>query len=345
MAATAPPSHDFASSTSKDWLLFTVLHLHGCRNLLQSSKLSLELKGLANRWQQPRLQATTLHLQLPKIGFFSWFFTCTVAAICCKALNFPWNSKVLQTDGSNRASKLRLCIFDFLLTILHLHGCRNLLQSSKLSAEIKGLANRWQQPRLQATTLHLRLPKIGCSWLFVSCTVAAICCKALNFLQNFKVLQTDGSSRASKLRLCIFDFLFTILHLHGCRNLLQSFKFRSELEGLANRWQQPRLQATTLHLWLPSLSTGFSSPSNQVGSPVLKCGNTGNWHVVKLVVSYQNKLIVTITIARQTKNDHALRFSSQTMSSIPLPHLIALVPTATVEPKLCNQWIQETKGS
>ena len=122
-------------------------------------------------------------------------------------------SKVLQTDGSNRACKLMVWLHHATQDAYHQAASQLVFtctvaaicckSSRSIHSNVKGLANRWQQPRLQPHGLEsssdARCIHQAASQLVFTCTVAASCCK---------------SSRS----------------------------IHSNVKGLANRWQQPRLQ-------------------------------------------------------------------------------------------------------
>ena len=126
-------------------------------------------------------------------------FTCTVTAICCKSSRSIHSSKVLQTDGSNRACNLVIWRHGATKGAKNHQAATQLVftctvaaicckSSRSIHSNVKGLANRWQQPRLQ--------PRDLAPW------------------SNQRSKKPPSSYSAS-------------LHLHGCRNLLQILKIHT----------------------------------------------------------------------------------------------------------------------
>ena len=152
-------------------------HLHGCRqSVAKSEALHLELKGLANRWQQPRLQFTTL-VQRPKLHFFLSSPARLPQSVAkseaphleLKGLANRWQQPHLHFRKSVQRPKLPC----FLSSPARLP--QSVAKSEALHLELKGLANRWQQPHLhfRKSVQRPKLPLLS----VLTCTVAAICCK------------------------------------------------------------------------------------------------------------------------------------------------------------------------
>ena len=203
-------------------------HLHGCRNLLQNPSSAFRRTQRFCKQMAATAPLTQDSASAAKAALLS-VLTCTVAAICCKVLSPKLciqNPKVLQTNGSNRASNLRLwfngqsCIS----FCPHLHGCRNLLQNPKLCIQNSKVlqtdgsnraSNLYRTP-LQRSNLPF--------FLFSPARLPQSVAKSNLCISNSKVLQTDGSNRASNLGLRFNgqSCLAFCPHLHGCRNLSQN---------------------------------------------------------------------------------------------------------------------------
>ena len=106
-------------------------------------------------------------------------------------------SKVLQTDGSNRACNLMIWRHQATKDAYHQAASQLVFtctvaaicckSSRSIQSNVKGLANRWQQPRLQP----------------------------------------HGLASSSNDRCILPSSLSASLHLHGCRNLLQILKIHT----------------------------------------------------------------------------------------------------------------------
>ena len=106
-------------------------------------------------------------------------------------------SKVLQTDGSNRACNLMIWLHQATQEAYHQAASQLVFtctvaaicckSSRSIHSNVKGLANRWQQPRLQP----------------------------------------HGLASSSNDRCILPSSYSASLHLHGCRNLLQILKIHT----------------------------------------------------------------------------------------------------------------------
>ena len=205
-----------------------------------------------------------------------WEFTCTVAAICAleSKQQLCWHLQVQQMAAAAPPHSLPVCPWRPLR--IHLHGC---LQSVHWKATAKTM-HIFKCTQMAAAKASTFLPVAhGDRWEF-TCTVAAICCtgnpKQKTYSIPSKVLQTDGSSRASTILClrfnahgCISVWKFTCTVAAICCSGNPKQKRIAHLQGLANRWQQPRLQFST-PFQLPRLHFFLTLPARLPQQSVAK---------------------------------------------------------------------------
>ena len=221
MAATAPLTQDSASAAKAALLsvLTCTVAAICCKVLSSAFRTQRSCKQMAAT--APPIYDSG---SMAKAAFLS-VLTCTVAAICCKILSSAFRTQRSCKQMAATAPPIyiglrfngQICLSFLTCTVAAI--CRKI---QPLHFELKGLANRWQQPRLQFRT-PLQRSKLPC-FLSSPARLPQSVAKSNLCISNSKVLQTDGSNRASNsgLRFNGQSCLSFFSHLHGCRNLSQN---------------------------------------------------------------------------------------------------------------------------